>query len=268
MAPLSEQQAAFGEALVHGVSPALGRFFQDPPEKLGRRFEAYRRNFWGNHRAALSATYRVVEQLVGVRAFRDLANAYIAAYPSHDADLNAYGGGFAGFLAAHPLSGAHGYLPDMARLEWALLVAYGAADSDGFDFAALAAVPPQRQPAIRLTLRPGLALIESDYPLAEIWHAHRISDPAARDAALADIDLAPRRSWTLAARDAANEVAPRALSAGEGTFCAACRNGATLEAALAAGLASEPEFAAGALLPAWVGQGLIAGFRLDGGEAS
>ncbi|MDO8932415.1 MAG: DNA-binding domain-containing protein [Rhodocyclaceae bacterium] len=261
MSLLPEQQTAFGAALVQGVSSGLSRYFQDAPDKLERRFAAYRRNFWSNHRSAMTATYRVVQQLVGAAVFRDLANGYIAGHPSHDADLNMYGGDFGDFLASHPLAAVHGYLPDMARLEWALLVAYGAPDAEPFDFAALAAVPPQRQAAIRITLHPGLALIETDYPLADIWHAHQIGETAARAVARAGLDQTPVRRRVLVARNAGSTVAPHAVSAGEGAFCRACLDGCTLEYALAAGLAAEPGLMVGALLPAWVGQGLIAGFR-------
>lgn len=260
---LPEQETAFGDALTQGVSLALGRFFQDAPEKLERRFDAYRRNFWSNHRSAMTATYRVVEQLVGAAPFHDLATTYIAAHPSHDADLNMYGGGFGDFLAEHPLARRYGYLPDVARLEWALLVAYGAADAPAFDFAALAAVPPEQQGAIRLVLHPGMALFDSDYSLADIWHAHQIEDATARDAALAAIDLSPARTWTLAARDVAGTVAPRTLSAGEGAFCRICLDGGTLDDALVAALVAEPEFAVATLLPTWIGQGLIVDFQVD-----
>lgn len=263
MRVLPEQQTAFGDALTLGVSPTLGRFFHDAPEKLERRFDAYRRNFWSNHRSAMTATYRVVELLVGPVVFRDLATAYIAAHPSHDADLNMYGGGFGDFLATQPLAQRYAYLPDVARLEWALLVAYGAADAPTFDLAALATVPPEQQGAIRLVLRPGLALLDADYPLADIWHAHQIEDVARRDEVLASIDLTSSPTWTLVARDAANTVAPRALSIGSGAFCRACLDGDRLDEALAAALAVEPSLDIAHLLPTWIGQGLIAGFRTD-----
>lgn len=261
---LPEQQAAFCHALTHdGVTPALGRFFRDAPDQLERRFAAYRRNFWSNHRGAMTATYRVVELLIGARTFRDLATAYIAAHPSHDADLNRYGSDFGDFLAAHALAAEYPYLPAVARLEWALLTAYGAANIEPFDFAALAAVPPERQGAIRLTLRPGLTLIEADYPLADIWQAHQIEDAATRDQALAAIDLTPCPSWTLATRDLAHAVVALELPAGEAAFCRACMAGLPLDAALSAAVAVAPGLTVAELLASWVGRGFIAAFRLD-----
>jgi hypothetical protein len=248
---LPEQQRAFGAALVRGVTPSQ------------RRFAAYRRNFWANHRDPLSATYRVVEMLVGPAVFRELANAYVEAHPSGNADLNLYGGDFGDFLAAQSLSSRYPYLPDMARVEWALLEAYGSADSPPFALEALAAVPPNRHADIRLLPSPGIRLLASDYPLTAIWHAHQIDDEAERDAVLAAIDLAPRAGWTLVARSAGDTVQPFALTAGEVAFCRACRDGLPLGTALASALAAEPELAADTLLSAWVGCGWISDFSLD-----
>lgn len=263
MHSLPEQQTAFGTALAQGVSPELAAFFNDDAAVLERRFAAYRRNFWANHRNPLAETYRTVEMLLGSVSFRELANAYILARPSGDADLNRYGAGFGDFLATQSVGERHSYLPEVARLEWALLAAYGAADAPTCDLAAFAAIPADRVGGARLSLHPSLALIPSDYPIAAIWHAHRIEDAAARDAALAAIDLTPRPGWTLAARDSDDVVAPTELSAGAGAFCAVCLAGAPLEDALARAVAAEPGLALDRLLAAWVGKGWICGLSVE-----
>lgn len=260
---LPEQQRAFGSALAEGVTPRLAAFFADDAEKLERRFAAYRRNFWANHRNPLAATYRVVEMLVGSAAFHGLATAYVAGHPSANADLNFYGADFGDFLAGDAVAAANPYLPDVARLEWALLEAYGAADAPAFDFAALAAVPPERQVALRPLSAPGLALLASDYPLAAIWYAHQGTDGAARDALLAAIDLAPQPGWTLVVRSRDDAVAPHALSTGAAAFGLACRDGKPLGAALAAAVAAEPGMDVGCLLLDWVGRGWLCGLCDD-----
>ena len=77
------------------------------------------------------ATYRVVRELVGAPFFDAAVDAFVRAHPSTGGDLNVYGGEFADFLAAYPHARDLPYLPDVARLEWALDEAHRAADAGG-----------------------------------------------------------------------------------------------------------------------------------------
>ena len=52
--------------------------------------------------------------------FGEAARQYIVGHPSLSGDLNDYGGEFAQFLAAYPHAADLPYLPDVARLEWAI----------------------------------------------------------------------------------------------------------------------------------------------------
>lgn len=266
MRSLPELQMRFGAALRDGPTPESWALFREPPAVAERRLAAYRRNAIGNWRSALASTYPVLAQLLGPQRFRELADQYIASCPSRSGDLNAYGGDLAALLAALALSEELPYLPDVARLEWALLQAYGAADAADFDLAALAAVPAEAQAALRLQVWPGGALIESPWPLAAIWQAHQRPSEA-RDAALADIDL----SFSNAAHIALvvrceGRVFAVALDAGEARFLRALQTGQALADAITGALDQDRTFNAGSALHRLIGLHALTGFQENENE--
>ena len=268
MSALPELQAAVGRALggcaACGPDAPLWALFSEPQALAERRLAAYRRNVIGNWRATLASTYPVLAQLVGAKRFRELADCYIASCPSCNGDLNAYGGEMAALLETYAWCGELPYLTDIARLEWALLVAYGAADAAAFDLAALAAVPAEAQAALRLEVWAGGALIESAWPLVDIWLAHQLGD-VGRDAALAVIDIVPSPAKICRALVVRvdGRVSVRALSVGEAVFLRALQSGQSLAQGIAVALSEDPGFKPAATLQGFVADRVLSGFRLD-----
>src|SRR4029453_7123257 len=95
------------------------------------RIAVYRHTIFANYRNALGATHRVVRELTGVPFFDAAVDAFVLAHPSTGGDLNVYGDAFASFLATYPHAAPLPYLPDVARLEWAMDEAHRAADAEG-----------------------------------------------------------------------------------------------------------------------------------------
>lgn len=252
----AERQAAFGHALLGGADAALLAEFAGSAANAGHRFAAYRRNVLGNWRGALAATYPVLAAQLGEARFRTVCDAYAARHPSVDGDLNAFGGALPIFLQVVDAAAEYPWLPDLARLEWALQHAYAAADATPPDLSRLAALPPARQGAVRLRLWPGATLLTSDWPVAAIWRAHRLPE-AGRDAALAALDLAPRTRAALATRDARGEPSVLDFSPGEATLWAVCAPGASLADAVGAAAAAEPACDPPVILARWLASGLI-----------
>jgi hypothetical protein len=85
------------------------------------------------------------------------ARAYLHAKPSTCGNLYAYGSGFAALLAQFPHAQSLPYLPNLARLEWLVHRAYGAADAKPWDPAGLIAVAPESQGEIRFEWAAGYA---------------------------------------------------------------------------------------------------------------
>src|SRR6185295_14130937 len=123
----------------------------------GERIAVYRHTMLTNYRNALGATYPVVRELTGMPFFNAAVDAFVLAHPATGGDLNVYGAAFPVFLATYPDAPQLPYLPDVARLEWAMDEAHRAADSEGDaqrTLATLAAIPADEVALRRFMLDP------------------------------------------------------------------------------------------------------------------
>ena len=218
------------------------------------RLAVYRNAVRANYCNALGATYRVVRELTGAPFFNAAVDAYARAHPSAGGDLNVYGGTFGDFLGAYPYARDLPYLPDVARLEWALDEAHRAADGDGSPertLAELAGVPGHAVAALRFVLDPSCRLLCSAYPILRIWQVHQ--EGHAGDA---HVPFDAGTDFVLVMRDASGVAAQR-LAAGEFAWLAALGAGDDLAAALAAALAAEAKFDLGTALRARIADGTL-----------
>src|SRR5262249_18523791 len=91
---------------------------------LEGRAAIYQRNLLSNLRAALGAAYPIVRRLVGDAFFNEAADRFARVHPSTSGDLHRYGESFPDFIAAYAPARSLEYLPDVARLEWAVAQAF------------------------------------------------------------------------------------------------------------------------------------------------
>lgn len=234
MPSLREIQRGMSAAIVFGDRVALASLRMIAGTMTAAaRVEIYRNNVLGNYRKALAATFPVLKRLVGAAFFDAAVDEYVRAHPSTRGDVNRYGGDLPSFLASYSPARALGYLPDVARLEWAVDQAGIAADAPAFDLAALAAIPPDAYADLRLVLHPSVQLFESPYPVLRIWQANQaeIADPPA-------VDLGEGGDLALVARGGRGVTIER-VSRGEAALLRASAANASL--GMAAQLASEAE---------------------------
>jgi len=133
----------------------------------------YHRTALASRRSALAAAYPVVRRLVGTAFFDEAAARYAHGTPSTSGDLHAYGAGLAGYLEGYAPARGLEFLPDTARLEWAVHTCAHAADSADFDFAALGRVPAEALDGIVIRLHPAARLVASSHPVLAIWEANQ-----------------------------------------------------------------------------------------------
>ena len=136
----------------------------------------YRNNWRGGLSKALADTYFVCERLVGKAFFQLLAHKYMNEHPSLSNSLNDYGGHFADFLAVSPsLISEVPYLPDVARLEWAIHSVLVAPNPrhEAFNWELLNNIPEEvYQNLILYRVQPGL-LLQSEFPVDRIWETNQ-----------------------------------------------------------------------------------------------
>lgn len=208
-----------------GLQPAHGL----PPL---RRFAVYRNNLAVGLIDALCARFPVCMRLVGEEFFRALALRYVRVSLPRVPMLFEYGEDFAEFIAA--FKPAHGlpYLPDVARLEYAMGRAYHAADAAPLPLEFVRSLSGDRLEDATASLHPSTQVVPSPYPIVSIWRANMApgTPPVLTlDHAEDALVIRPRL-----------DVKTHALPAGGSAFVVALKGGATFgEAVNAAGRRAE-----------------------------
>ena len=245
---LAAGQQAFATALLD-TAATLPSF---AGAAVPQRFALYRGNLSATWRRTLGHAYPVVLALVGEEFFGGLARAYGRQYPSDSADLNHFGTRFADFLSSFPPAAELPYLPDMARLEWAVHLAHYAADAQALAPEALAALHPDQLEARRFTLHPACALLASNWQVAALWQAHQDGEGQGmfpHDMQVASWALVCRPRWKaqVLVADAAAHAALLVL-----------QQGRTFGAALDAAFERDPAFDLAAHLRQWLAHAVLA----------
>jgi len=218
------------------------------------RVDIYRNNVFGNYRKALAATFPVVRRLVGAAFFNAAVDACVRAHPSTRGDVNRYGGELPRFLADYAPARGLAYLPDVARLEWAIDQAAIAADAPPFDLVALAALPEDAHAALRFVLHPSARLVESAYPILRIW---QVNQPSFEGSAGVDLD---EGSDSLLVARGGRGVDIERLEPGAAALLRGLASGEPLASAARVATAAEPSFDLAAALRTYVGNHVLAGF--------
>lgn len=133
------------------------------------RFNVYRNNYRITLRNALRTTFPAIEKLVGPEFFSALAIEFAERHPPHSPIMARYGEGFAEFLAGFGPLSDYPYLSDVARIEFARVHAYHAADAEPFPLQdEVSIIDALDVPA---KLHPSVTIIASNQPALSIWRA-------------------------------------------------------------------------------------------------
>ena len=173
MLPLRELQGALADSVLEGTDAPLAALVRADGIPFEGRLQVYRNNTFSSLTAALKDSFPVVCQLVDERFFGYAAQEYIRARPPRAPRLAEYGEDFADFLAGFEPTRHLAYLPNVARLEWAVNAAYHAPDASPLDPARIAAVPQERYAGLRFVAHPSVRLFASEFPVDRIWQAHQ-----------------------------------------------------------------------------------------------
>lgn len=199
-----------------------------------KRFAVYRNNVTVSLTEAMAATFPAVRAVVGDVFFGEMALRFVRETPPCSPLLFEYGRDFAAFVANFAPAEGLPFLPDVAQLDRAWLDAYHAADAGVLDASKFAARDEDAMMAAVFVPHPALAIVSSDFPLVTIWNA-------ARAGVVPDFADEPQSEWAIVSRpDITVHVV--AVSAREGAFFNALRDGTPLGEAAEAALAADPDF--------------------------
>jgi Putative DNA-binding domain len=232
---LPELQAALADHVAgHDRAELLASVVGDSIPAAAR-LRVHRNHVLHSLGTALAATFPTVQALVGDEFFRGMARTFAVHDLPTQPVLSEYGADFPRFIEGYAPAGGLPYLADIARLDWALNVAFHSPAEPRLASADLASLPVEQLQAKSISLAPGAAILRSRYPIDRIWTA---AQPGASSETV-DLESGGARLLVLRRPDDAGFVS---LSNGEATFLEALAAGRTLEQAADSALAADAVF--------------------------
>lgn len=250
---LSEMQAAFQRAVMHGDDAVLNEILDSSRTNRGVLFGVYRHAYVARLIEVVRNDHPFLNRLLGDAEFSDLARDYIAASPSRNPNARWFSHGFPDFIARTHPDQAH--IAELAALERALNDAFDAPDAEPLALADLAAVPPERWSDLVFTPHPSAARLTLTTNAHALWLALKDekAPPEVETFETPDTVLVWRRETTPRLRRASGEEAMMWTEAAKGLpFGALCELVATYD---------DPETAplrAAQYLQGWITSGLLA----------
>jgi hypothetical protein len=170
-AQLALWQRQFARGLM-GDDPSPALALLRPLCGQAPRLDAYRHAYRARLTEALRNNHPVLQRALGDEDFDRLALDYIAARPSTLASIRWFGHQLAEHMAGLPEPLApHPALVDLARMEWALGLAFDAAESPPLDPATLSALPPQHWADHSLHCHPSVQCLALQWQVEPLWRA-------------------------------------------------------------------------------------------------
>ena len=210
----------------------------------------------------LENDYPALRAFLGEEDFAEVGGDYIEAHPSATRSVRWFGRHLPDFLVSRDqdqnLAAA-----ELARFEWASGEVFDAADAEALKVAAMAGVPPEAWPEMRLRFQPALHRLDLRWNAPAIVEAVQAGQPAPAAAAEA-------RAWLLW-RSADLKVHWRPLDADEAAAIDDARAGASFgevcERLCEWVEAEQAALHAASLLKRWLADGLIATIELPADAA-
>ncbi|MGY8814312.1 MAG: HvfC/BufC family peptide modification chaperone [Gammaproteobacteria bacterium] len=234
---LHELQAQFSECLfdIEKNSSLLPLKTQNP-DNNEQRLNIYRNNVFYSLTSALADLYPVIKRLTGTDFFNGTAKSYLLEHPPKNAAMVYFAENFPDFLLNFKNTLDNPWLSDVARVDLAWHQSYHAADSAPLTPDQLAKIPADKLAQSKLALHPSVKLIQSAYPIFQIWDVNH-SERETED----KIDLGSGEESLCSFRPV-NDVIVRQLDTGSFTFLQQLQNGQPLSEAMLLASEENPEF--------------------------
>ena len=145
------------------------------PRHVQRGLAAYKANAGALAERALAAAFPTLQQLLGDESFAALARDFWRRHPPVAGDITLWGETLPAFITDAQTLADEPYLPDMARLEWALHRVQTAPDAPAGAPLGLELLATQDPATLRLHLPAGSTVLLSSWPVFSLWQAHQSS---------------------------------------------------------------------------------------------
>ena len=137
-----------------------------PPE---RHLAIHRNHFATTLIDSLGGVFEATRALLRPEFFDAFAKHYVRAHPPSTPGLFEYGEAFPDALAAAPGLADHGYVIDVAQLEWAMHESFHAPAAPALQPTRLTALPADQVGDAVLMAHPTVRLIQAAFPVHALW---------------------------------------------------------------------------------------------------
>ncbi len=171
MKDLASLQRAF-QRHIHAPGGAMERAVLTTPQAdAARRLGVYADAYRSRLVEALGNDYPALKGLLGATGFGRMTLEFVAANPSRHPNLRWYGATLERFLASAPRWRTRPLLAELARFEWALGLAFDAADARPVTAEEVSRVAPADWPGMRLRLHPSAQQLLLLCNAPDVWRA-------------------------------------------------------------------------------------------------
>lgn len=167
---LADVQSLFQAAVVDGADDVLGLIPANSRTTRDVLFGVYRHAYVARLVEVVQNAYPMLAVYMGEAAFKDMARAYVALYPSRHANARWYASDVPHLLERPDYSGAP-HLREIALIERQLDLAFDAADGPVLDLAALGRHPPETWGGLVFRPHPSATVLPLSTNAFDIWAA-------------------------------------------------------------------------------------------------
>ena len=164
-------QRLFQAFVVDGTGEIMPAIVDGPRAGADRRLAIYANAYRSRLAEVLDSDFPALHALARDELFRDIAHAYAAAYPSTQPNARWFGRHLLSFLRGDDRFSGHCALIEMAAFEWAMSLAFDAADDATFSFEQLSQVPADDWPALQFGKHASLQCFELTTNVPAYWLA-------------------------------------------------------------------------------------------------
>jgi hypothetical protein len=250
---LAEAQRRIRDAVVTGEGVAATALLTGG-RSVERRLAVHARHYRASLTGALLQRFPATAWLLGSEFVTFAAQSFVVAHPPQTPCIAEYGADFSDWLATCPGAARLPYLRAFTELEWhvgRVSIEVARPPIAASDLAARSIVGGAD---LRFDLQPGLAYLESDWPIDELLTVYLCNDQPERFAFEPTV-------VRLEVRGARGEFHMRRLAPGTSRFRRALQRGATVGDAVVGALDADPAFDAQPALTDLFAEGLVTGAR-------
>lgn len=253
--PLAQAQRLFQDYLLRSDCSAEDLVTTDAKADAATRLGVYADAYRLRLLEVLGNDYPVLRALAGAEDFERIGRAYIETHPSDTPSVRWFGRHLPAFLGESCGWPRHQLLAELAAFEWSKGEVFDAPEAEALEIAAVAAVPPESWPEMRLLTQPALRRLDLCWNVPALFRAQEAGE-SLPEAALREDPL----HWLLW-RDAALDIRWRSLGEDEAAALGAVLGGASFgeicELLCQWVEAEDAAMHAAGLLKRWIFDGLV-----------